>query len=101
VIDPPCAELSCCARPPSVPATGENVGSEWVVASEAEMATELERIMEAVPGGTSRFGALASVLIEMGNTWRFYSPPCTYTAHRRARPSPMYADGEGCSEVSR
>lgn len=52
-----------------------DVSSEWEPASEEAMAQELEQLMESVPGGTSRFGALASVLIDMGNTWRFYSPP--------------------------
>ena len=31
--------------------------------------------MEAVQGGTSRFGALSTVLFEMGRMWRMYTPP--------------------------
>ena len=39
------------------------------------MAEELRVKMESCPGGTSRFGALSTVLFEMGNFWRMYSPP--------------------------
>ena len=42
------------------------------------MAAELRQKMEAAPGGTSRFGALSTVLFEMGDYWRMYSPPCTH-----------------------
>ena len=41
----------------------------------ARMAAELADRMESVPGGTSRFGALSTVLFDMGNRWRMFSPP--------------------------
>lgn len=40
-----------------------------------DMAAELAARMEAVPGGTSRFGALSTVLFDMGKNWRMYTPP--------------------------
>jgi len=47
----------------------------FVAGSADDMATELAERMEAVAGGTSRFGALSTVLFEMGNRWRMYTPP--------------------------
>jgi len=41
----------------------------------AIMATELQRRMEACPGGGSRFGALSIVLGDMGFFWQMYTPP--------------------------
>ena len=38
-------------------------------------ARELEMNMEATAGGTSRFGALATVLSGMGERWKMYTPP--------------------------
>ena len=43
--------------------------------SPEDMALELQERMESVAGGTSRFGALSTVLFEMGNLWRMYTPP--------------------------
>ena len=39
-----------------------------------------------VPGGTSRFGALSTVLFDMGKLWRMYTPPyiILLSAHARA-----------------
>mmetsp|Transcript_30244 Transcript_30244/g.66323 ORF Transcript_30244/g.66323 Transcript_30244/m.66323 type:complete len:865 (-) Transcript_30244:961-3555(-) len=39
------------------------------------MAKELRERMESVPGGTSRFGALSTVLFDMGHNWKMYTPP--------------------------
>ena len=39
------------------------------------MAAELMRRMEACPGGGSRFGALSTVLGDMGFNWLMYTPP--------------------------
>ena len=39
------------------------------------MAKELRERMEACPGGGSRFGALSTVLADMGFTWQMYTPP--------------------------
>jgi predicted unusual protein kinase regulating ubiquinone biosynthesis (AarF/ABC1/UbiB family) len=48
---------------------------QWQEAFPEAMAADLRQRMESVPGGTSRFGALATVLIDMGTQWKFYSPP--------------------------
>ena len=39
------------------------------------MADELRERMEACPGGGSRFGALSTVLGDMGFFWQMYTPP--------------------------
>jgi len=41
----------------------------------AEFATELRKSMQNDPDGTSRFGALATVLSALGDNWRMYTPP--------------------------
>ena len=43
--------------------------------AQQRMASELRAKMGACPGGTSRFGALSTVLFDMGKLWRMYSPP--------------------------
>lgn len=58
-------------KKPFRPYTDINPGAD----AEAVMAEELRTRMEACPGGTSRFGALSTVLFDMGNLWRMYSPP--------------------------
>eukprot|EP00967_Tisochrysis_lutea_P064523 scaffold83604_cov34-Tisochrysis_lutea.AAC.3 len=52
-----------------------NVKDPFGVGSAEQMSAELSERMESVPGGTSRFGALSTVLFDMGNNWRMYTPP--------------------------
>ena len=50
------------------------------------MAKELRDRMESVSGGGSRFGALSTVLGDMGFNWLMYTPPCARApAEPRAR----------------
>jgi len=52
-----------------------SIKQPWVEGDAAVMAEELRARMEESPGGTSRFGALSTVLFEMGNYWYMYTPP--------------------------
>lgn len=52
-----------------------SVSDKWGDGDPARMVVDLRQRMEAVPGGTSRFGALSTVLFEMGNYWYMYTPP--------------------------
>ena len=47
----------------------------WVPGDAARLARELREAMEAAEGGGSRFGALSTVLFELGNYWCMYTPP--------------------------
>ena len=52
-----------------------NVKAPWGDGDPELMVRDLRDRMEAVPGGTSRFGALSTVLFDMGNYWYMYTPP--------------------------
>jgi hypothetical protein len=47
----------------------------WSPGDPARLARELREAMEAAEGGGSRFGALSTVLYELGNYWCMYTPP--------------------------
>ena len=53
----------------------EEKGLPFTIGDADVLARELESRMEAVAGGTSRFGALSTVLFEMGHRWKMYTPP--------------------------
>ena len=48
---------------------------EWGVGDPTRLERELREAMEAAEGGQSRFGALSTVLYELGNYWCMYTPP--------------------------
>jgi len=52
----------------------ENEG-DFVDGTVEQMAAELKAKMEAADGGLSRFGALSTVLFDMGKRWELYTPP--------------------------